>query len=192
MKLYNPTPERIIGACRGVSYLVENGHYINVSEETGAWILERWAFVGIVDITPKDKNDLQKLVIIKSLEGLEKYIQHCNDVLESFVQLDTEMKAINIYGTVLKDKNVKRVTNNMNIAIRMSEELENKYGVSIRKSEEKEKVNSLLSSIDSLIQEVEADQQKDTLERQRDVDLDNMLKKVIPKNVLQRSKEASI
>lgn len=194
MKLFNPSPERIVVAYHGTHYLIEPNHYIDLSPDSGRWILDRWAFVGLVDITPTslDKSKITHFIVQRTLEGLDRYIQHCHDVIEGFMKLDTELKVINVYGTVMKDKNVKRMTSLLEIAVRQVKDTEAKYGISIAKADMEERVEGLLGSIDTIIAEVDADENRAMKERERDVELDQTLKNVLNDSILTRSSGALI
>lgn len=195
MKVFNPTPESVFTKYHGITYPLSAGHFIDVTEATGSWILdgERWGKFGIVDITPKvsDREKLQRLIVEKSLEGLDKYISHLHEVVEGYMTFDTEMKTHNIYGTIMQHKNVKQHTKNLEIATRMVKDLESKYGISIAKAETEEKTNNLLHSIDSMVAAFEKDTVAQEKAKDSEIQLNAMIKEVIAPTVFERSKEAN-
>jgi hypothetical protein len=193
MKIYNPSPEAHFTAFNGIKYLINPGTCISLNTETAEWILERWAFVGIVDITANpDIKDMQSHVIRQTLHGLNRYIESLHHRIDQFIELDTEMKQANQHGTILKHKAVKRTTELLEIASKMVKDIENKYGISLAKSEIDEKTNVLLTSIDLMISEFEndADAQKKAKEEEKSVD--TLLESMIPDIVKSRFNESRV
>lgn len=191
MKLLNPTPELIDSKCHGINYFMQPNQTIDVNQEVGNWIMERYAKFGLVDITAKDGESIRSLIPRKIIEGLDLYINHLNIVLESYVTYDTELKSVNQFGTILKHKNVRFHTKNIEIASNMIKQVEEKHGISIRKTEIEDRANLLVASIDALIAEVESDVENVQKAKQRDAELDDMIKEILPNNVL-KSSEFSI
>lgn len=185
MRLLNPTPEMIEARCHGINYFMMPNQTRDVNSETGNWLIDKFSQLGLVNISPTDSEPLQALVPKKIIEGLDSYINHLNDVLESYIAYDTELKSVNQYGTILKHKNVRMHTRNIEIASSMIKSVEEKYGISIRKAELEDKTGLLLNSIDSLIAEVESDVENERKSKAKDAELDEMLKEILPKNVME-------
>jgi hypothetical protein len=189
MRLYNPTPELIRGAHNGNNYYLEPGHFIQVTQETGEWILQRFSFLGVVDISidAKDKKkDIQIKIVQKAAEGLEAYIAQKHHVIEQYIVLDTEMKQENQFGTVLNHKNVKQQSKFVELGTSMLKDLESKYGLSLRKAESEAKTKELFSSIDSIITEFEMDAEAQDKARRRETEIEGMLKELVPTAVAQQ------
>ena len=161
MRLYNPTPENIMGGYDGLKYPIDAGHTVLLSDETGKWILERWAAVGLVDITavgnPDKGFDAKLFIVKKTLEGLEKYLQSLHHILGQYIELDTEMKQQNVYGTVLKHKNVGEVSKKIEHVSKLIRDIEAKYGVSLVTEEYEAKHAAMMGSIDTIVSAYEAD-----------------------------------
>lgn len=184
MKLLNPTPEMVEAKCHGINYFMQPNQSIDVNKDTGEWIMQRFSEFGLVDITPTDKESLGMMVPRRIIEGLDAYINHLNEVLESYVTYDTELKSVNQFGTILKHKNVRRHTHNIEVASAMIKQVEEKYGISIRKAEIEDKSNLLMNSIEALIAEVESDVENSRKAKERDAELDKMVNDILPNNVL--------
>lgn len=185
MKIFNPTPEQVITKCGGVAYPLDPHFFINVSQATGDWIMEHYGQFGLVDLTPPQdakKEEIQKLVIFKTLEGLEKYVNHIHGALEQYVALDTELKQQNVYGTVLKHKNVRRLSELLEQAMRMIGEIEVKYGVSIKKTEMEEKTTGLMNSIEAMVTAFESDTEAQEKARVQEAETEQILKDIVPES----------
>ncbi len=190
MKLYNPTPEAIPGAFDGKTYPINSNSVIDVPDLVGNWIMEREAFRGLVilelkaliaDAKKNSKSLIEKHIVEQAYKGLEKYIQMKNDILGQWINLDTEIKGQNQYGTVLQSKDVKLCGKWIEMAKAMIKDLEAKYKVSFEKNEIIEKSTELQTSISSIITEFEADAEKKSFAEQQEREMNNILKDFIPK-----------
>src|ERR1700687_1647910 len=99
MILYNPTQEQWYPKCHGNRYPLGPGKTIEVTDETVQWILDKHIVYGIVNIrpgpdTPKEF-DYKNFVAKKAMEGIKVYLTHLHDIIENFVELDSEIKATN-------------------------------------------------------------------------------------------------
>jgi len=184
MRIYNPTIETIVGAYDGVNYYISPGHTLSLSNETANWILSHNRDRGLVEINPPsplpDGFNLQNYIVRKSMEGLEKYIIMQEGRLESYINLDTELKAQNVYGTVLKQKPVKEITRNIEIAMATIKELEAKYGFSIMKSDVEEKSKIITSSIETTLALFENDVEAQSKANEQEKELNQLIKEMIP------------
>lgn len=185
MRLFNPTPQMIPCKCYGVNYFLNPYQNRDLTPETGNWILERFGHYGIVDITIKefDKKKVAHFIAQKSMEGLTTYIEHLNSLLESYMNFDTEMKSVNQFGTVLKHRNVRDITELLESATIMLKELEDKYKVSIKRANVEERTKSLKTKIETLIEEMESDADNERKSKEEESKLSAILDDLIPKNI---------
>jgi len=104
-----------------------------------------------------------------------------DSILGQWINLDTEIKGQNQYGTVLQSKDVKLCGKWIEMAKAMIKDLEAKYKVSFEKNEIIEKSTELQTSISSIITEFEADAEKKSFAEQQEREMNNILKDFIPK-----------
>lgn len=193
MKLFNPTPESIRPKFNGVEYIVNAGHFIDFVQETGEWALQRWAMYGLVDITEVAKSgNMQEFIVRKTLEGLDNYIIYLQSLLDQYIVRDTEEKSVNLYGTVLKHKNVKRIGELLEIATRMVKDIEMKYNIIVKKAEADQRTSTLMASIESIVNQFDNDETAKENERKQELEAERRLREIIPQVVLERSREAHI
>ncbi len=183
MRLYNATPDQQIGKCHGISYLFEPGTYKDLTDDVGAWILERWKVYGLVDITVKEikkSESLKTFLVTKTLEGLHSYLQTQHDALEGCINFDTEMKTQNVYGTILKSKPVTKITHKIEQLTRLIAEMEAKYGIKIAEQEYAEKSSVLLNSVESLVTMFEADAENQKKATVQEAKMNQIIKEMLP------------
>lgn len=190
MRLYNPTPEAIPAKFDGKVYDVLAGKTIEVAELVGHWILERCSMRGLVPLDFKlsenikdTKKNFQKYLVEQTYKGLELYIQMKNEVLQQWINLDTEIKSENQYGTVLQNKDVTTHNKWIQIARSMIKDLETKYSVSFEKDEIIQKSNELQGSIDDIIKAFEADSEKQNLAKKQENELNALINDLMPKTI---------
>ena len=190
MKLFNPSLEMIKAGYDGVPYYINPGQIISVSETTGKWIMEREAFLGLVDLTlpsplPK-KFDLKTFIGEKTIKGLDQYVENLQDnVIESYIRFDTEMKTNNQFGSELRGKGIKQALKNLEIATGLIKDLEVKFGLSIARKEYEQKTANLFDSINAAVAEFEADADAQQKAKNQETEMDRQIRDLLPKEILQ-------
>lgn len=182
MRLYNPTQESVFAKCAGITYYFEAGKSIETSKETGEWILDKYLVYGIVDISVKDTGenfDYKNYVAKKAMEGIKNHLVHLHDIIDNFIELDSEIKAKNYNGTVLNHRRVKDVMVKINLYTKLLEQLEQKFGFSIATDDYKKKEVDLLDSIDVAVAQFEADSEAKQRTEKINVDVDKFLKEAV-------------
>jgi len=190
MRVYNPTPWIIDSKHGGVAYYVEPGMSIAVGEDTGKWILERWAKDGLVCIDPPAKTgkkgeacSLKKHIITKALEGLIAKRETLHKVVESYLTADTEMKSNNQNATILKSRDLRARLQDIEDVTNLISEIEKTHGVSLQKEDYTAKKDLIFASIDAQIAEFDADTERQekaaSEEREIQKTIDSVLKGVV-------------
>ena len=193
MRLYNPTLIKIEARCGGVNYPFEPSEVRELSDSIASHILGNHLEHGMVELNVPhgmEAKDATLYVVRKTLEGLERFKQHINYILEQYISLDTEMKQQNQYGTILNHKNVKYWTKMIEDVVKCVSELETKYGMSITEEETSQRTNVLLNSIDGLVKEFEADSERKSKSIKEEQEINAMINSIVPKEIVKRSKEA--
>ncbi len=190
MKLYNPSLEQIIGGYDGVRYVIDPGKHISLSDFTGQWVLHRNYERGLVDITyPASASkdfDYKLFIVQKGLEGIEKYIECIEARIQSFITRDTDEKAVNQYGTILKSRVVKKEVKLLEDAIEARKRLQDAYGLSIATNETDVRAEHLMNSIDSIVEEFESNNDRKQMSMERDIEIEKMIKEAIPTDLFTR------
>lgn len=200
MRLYNPTPEAIGGSFDGRRYPILPNSFIEVADMIGSWILERESFRGLVELNtssvkPGDKNgkkNFERYIVEQTFKGLELYIEMKNEVLNQWINLDTELKGENQYGTTLQHKDVRACTKAIETAKSLIKDLESKYNLKFEKEEILQKSVDMQHSIDTIISEFEADAEKKALSVKQEKELNDLLSSMIPKNEITGNTSISI
>lgn len=194
MLLFNPTPEEVIGGFNGTKYPITPGQTIEMTEMIGNWVLSRCEHRGLValDISKYDlkSDDLEngypafkRFIVEQSYKGLERYIELKNGLLEQWVSLDTEIKAMNQFGTVLQNKGVKEVTHWISIAEGMITNLQQTHGIDFKKDDIIQKSAVLQDSIDQLIKDFEADAEKKSTAQRIEREINQTINEIMPRAV---------
>lgn len=189
MILFNPTPEEVDGGFNAHRYRVIPGHTVELPDMIGLWLLSHEEKKGLVrldtsgfDIKTKEgKSALQRYIVQRSYDGLEKYIELKNEVLQQWINLDTEIKSQNQFGTVLQSKSVKEVTKWIEIATGMIKDLEKKYAVDFKRDEILEKSNVLQMSIDDIVKQFESDAEKKAESLKMEKEINSVIDSILPK-----------
>lgn len=200
MRLYNPTPEAIGGSFDGRRYPILPNSFIEVADMIGAWILERESFRGLVELNtssvkPGDKNgkkNFERYIVEQTFKGLELYIEMKNEVLNQWINLDTELKGENQYGTTLQHKDVRACTKAIETAKSLIKDLESKYNLKFEKEEILQKSVDMQHSIDTIISEFEVDAEKKALSVKQEKELNDLLSSMIPKSEITGNTSISI
>jgi hypothetical protein len=190
MKLFNPTLELIKAAFDGVPYYIGPGQIISVSDMVGSWIMEREAFKGLVELNvPPNagkKFDLKTFIGEKTIQGLDRYVENLQDnVIESYIRFDSEMKTNNQFGSELRGKGIKKALKNLETATSLIKDLEVKFGLSIARKDYQEKTTNLMQSIEAAVAEFEADADSQEKARNQETEMDKQIRAMLPKEVLQ-------
>lgn len=158
MRIFNPTPEQLLPKAEGVAYFIDPGKQMSVPDHIGEWLLSSHRQMGLVDISATvGEADSKRAVVMKALEGMDAYTAHCHKIIESFINFDTELKAINAHGSYLDHPNVRRTKANLAQVAELRRALEAQYGLSVATEEARLKTETLLSTVDALIAQNEAD-----------------------------------
>lgn len=179
MRLYNPTYEDVFSKCAGVVYYIKSQKSIEVSKETGEWLLDKYRVYGIVDISSdsfEEGSDHKNYIAKKAMEGIRTHLAHLHEIIDQFIQLDSEIKAVNYNGTVLNHKRVKEVMERIKVYTGLLEKLEDKFGFSIATEELKQKEISLFDSINAAVTAFEADTEAKERTQKINHDVDRFLK----------------
>lgn len=196
MKLMNPTPDKILSACNGISYVFAPNQAMEIDSSIGSWLLSRFGHYGLICLDlPQDVTDVNGAIVRAMLEGLSKYAETMMNCLQYYMDFDTAMKLANEHGTILTHPNVIEIQKKIEIANRMIDELQAKYGIVIRQDEIKAHTVSLLSEVEALVADAkkDVDHQKKFLARQRELDrmmnsaIDDAVKHIAPTVVSKKS-----
>lgn len=195
MKIFNPRPLELDTKVAGIPYHFEPSEVKELTDSVGAHILANHRSHGIVELNylPNASKETQiNNIINKTLEGLNNFKEHINFVLEQYISFDTEMKQQNQYGTILNHKNVRYWTKMLEDVSKMISGIEQKYSISITLEETKVRSENLLSSIDQIVKDFEANKEEQEKANKQERDFNKLLQDVIPKEVLKKSKEARV
>lgn len=181
MRLYNPTPDSMMPEYEGRRYPVLSGSYIDVSNETAAWILARWSVYGLVALPDlKASADIVKEIAIKRIEGLQAHIKRLQYVAEQFMHLDEEIKAQNQYGTVLQKASFRNVLQNIDDARKIIESIQAKYGIDLHQDDLNKKTSELEAQADEIVKKFQADAEAQEKAAEEDRQLNDILKQIDP------------
>lgn len=181
MRLYNPTPEPILGEFEGRLYPILSGSYIDVSNETASWIMSRWAVYGLVVLPDlKASADIVKEIAIKRIEGLQAHIKRLQYVAEQFMHLDEEIKAQNQYGTVLQKGSFRNTLQKIDDARKIVESIQIKYGIDLHQDDLNKKTQELEAQADEIVKQFQADAEAQEKAAEEDRQLNDILKQIDP------------
>lgn len=181
MKIYNPTLEMVEAKYDGVSYLIGPGKMIDVTEQTGLWILPACTMYGLVrvDFTPSPDFNVKAFIAKKAIEGIKNFIAHNMHILDQCIILDNDIKAQNQHGTVLNNRYVKEIMAKIKSYQGLVAQLSEKYGLTIEADEMLEKQLSLESSIETAVMEFEADNDAKIKMNKAQAEVDQYLKEAL-------------
>lgn len=181
MRLYNPTPDFMLPEYEGRAYPILAGSYIDVSNETAAWIMARWAVYGLVVLPDlKASSDVVKEIAIKRIEGLQAHIKRLQYVAEQFMALDEEIKSLNQYGTVLQKASFRNTLQKIDDTRKIIEMIQSKYGIDLHQDDLNKKTEELEKLADEIVTKFQADAEAQEKAAEEDRQLNDILKQIDP------------